>query len=59
MPLESYANLSSLVSPERVHKACYADERVFEEELEKIFYKSWIYVGHESQVPNPGDYWTT
>jgi len=39
MTLESYADLSSLVSPERVHKACYADERVFEEELEKIFYK--------------------
>ena len=24
-----------------------------------IFYKSWIYIGHDSQVPNAGDYWTT
>ena len=59
MPLSDYSALGSLVEPERVHKACYADEKVFEKELEKIFYKSWIYIGHESQVPNPGDYWTT
>ncbi len=59
MPLDNYQNLGSLVEPERVHKACYADEQIFEKELENIFYKSWIYIGHESQVPNPGDYWTT
>ena len=59
MPLDNYNNLGSLVEPERVHKACYADEQIFEKELENIFYKSWIYIGHESQVPNPGDYWTT
>ncbi len=54
MPLDSYENFASLVEPDRVHKACYADEKVFEAELENIFYKSWIYVGHESQIPNPG-----
>jgi len=59
MPLDNYNNIGSLVEPERVHKACYADEQIFEKELENIFYKSWIYIGHESQVPNPGDYWTT
>jgi len=52
-------DFGSLVEPDRVHKACYADENVFEQELKSIFYKSWIYVGHESQVPNAGDYWTT
>ena len=56
MPLDQYNNLGSLVEPDRVHKACYADEQVFEKELENIFYKSWIYIGHESQVPNAGDY---
>ena len=59
MPLDDYDNLGSLVEPDQVHKACYADEQVFEKELENIFYKSWIYIGHESQVPNAGDYWTT
>ncbi len=49
----------ALVEPDRVHKAVYADEAVFEAELRNIFYKKWIYIGHVSQVPNVGDYWTT
>ncbi|NQV55089.1 MAG: Rieske 2Fe-2S domain-containing protein, partial [Rhodospirillales bacterium] len=52
-------NIDRLVEPDRVHKSCYADDGIFEQELDKIFYKSWIYIGHESQVPNAGDYWTT
>ena len=27
--------------------------------LSGLFGTAWIYVGHESQVPNAGDYWTT
>jgi len=52
-------NIGSLVEPDRVHRACYTDQEIFELEMDRIFYKSWIYVGHESQVPNPGDFWTT
>ncbi len=59
MPYDQDFDLGSLVESDRVHKACYADEQVYEQELENIFYKSWIYIGHESQVPNAGDYWTT
>src|SRR5690606_5308824 len=33
-----------------------ADEDLYREELEKIFRRSWLYVAHESQIPNPGDY---
>jgi len=29
---------------------------VFNDEMEKIFYNGWVYVGHESEIPNPGDY---
>ena len=42
MPYDHELNLSSLVEEDRVHKACYADEDVYEKELENIFYKSWI-----------------
>ncbi len=59
MPYDQNLSMDQLVQPDRVHKACYADDGIFEQELENIFYKSWIYIGHESQVPNPGDYWTT
>ncbi|MFZ3373996.1 MAG: aromatic ring-hydroxylating dioxygenase subunit alpha [Chthoniobacterales bacterium] len=29
---------------------------LFEQEQEKIFSKQWVLVGHQSQVPSPGDY---
>ncbi|MSQ69910.1 MAG: ribosomal subunit interface protein [Betaproteobacteria bacterium] len=47
-----------LVEPDRVHRLCYTDPGVFELELKNIFEKTWVYAGHESQVPKPGDYWT-
>lgn len=59
MPRDDIPSLDQLVEPDRVHKACYNNEEIFESEIENIFYKSWIYVGHESQVSKPGEYWTT
>ena len=44
MPLDNYNNLGSLVEPERVHKACYADEQIFEKELENMKAKCLILV---------------
>jgi choline monooxygenase len=34
----------------------YHDPQIHQRELENIFHKSWCYVGHESQLPDPGDY---
>ena len=48
----------SLVEPDRVHRSCYTDETIFQQELKNIFYKTWIYAGHESQIRKPGDYVT-
>jgi phenylpropionate dioxygenase-like ring-hydroxylating dioxygenase large terminal subunit len=47
------------VEPTRVHRNAYLDEELFEEELRRIFYQTWIYVAHESEVANSGDYKTT
>ena len=52
-------NIERLVEPDRVHRLCYSDPGIFEQEINNIFHKTWIYVGHESQVPKPGDYYTT
>ena len=40
----------------RVHRAALRSEEVFRLEMEKIFSSSWLYVGHLSELENPGDY---
>jgi choline monooxygenase len=36
----------------------YIDPAIYGAEREKIFFKSWQYLGHKSQVANPGDFIT-
>lgn len=47
------------VEPTRVHRNVYLDESLFAEELRRIFHRTWVYVAHESEVANAGDYKTT
>lgn len=54
----SMQDLRGMVEPDRVHRGIYSDPDIFELEMERVFNKVWTYVGHESQVKNPGDYWT-
>jgi phenylpropionate dioxygenase-like ring-hydroxylating dioxygenase large terminal subunit len=49
-------DVASLVKPGSVHRRLYDDPAIFELELERVFGSAWIYVGHESQVKHPGDY---
>ena len=34
----------------------YKDPSIFDREVEKIIYDSWVFAGHVSQIPNVGDY---
>jgi benzoate/toluate 1,2-dioxygenase alpha subunit len=50
--------LKALVEADRVHRDVYIDPEVFQLEMERLWSRTWIYVGHASQVPQPGDFIT-
>jgi fatty-acyl-CoA synthase len=56
MSIVSAPNYAELIQRDRVHGSLYTDPEIFEAELEKIWYRTWIYVGHVSEVPEPNDY---
>jgi phenylpropionate dioxygenase-like ring-hydroxylating dioxygenase large terminal subunit len=47
-----------LVQPDQVHRDVYLDQELFELEMERLWARTWVYVGHASQIPEPGDYIT-
>ena len=53
------ARVDELVKDDRVHVSIYNDEAVYQEELKRIFYTTWVYLGHESEIKQAGDYKST
>jgi phenylpropionate dioxygenase-like ring-hydroxylating dioxygenase large terminal subunit len=51
--------IAKLIEPGRVSRRVYTDPAIFDLEMERIFGRAWLYVGHESQIPAAGDYITT
>jgi phenylpropionate dioxygenase-like ring-hydroxylating dioxygenase large terminal subunit len=49
-------DVGNLIQGSRIHGSLYRDPEVFERELNEIWYKVWVYVGHESEIPKPGDF---
>ena len=37
----------------------YFDEKIYRMELDRIWYRDWLFVAHAAEIPNVGDFITT
>ncbi|HZP27198.1 MAG TPA: Rieske 2Fe-2S domain-containing protein, partial [Dehalococcoidia bacterium] len=42
-----------------ISREVFVNDEIYKQELEQIFTRTWLFVGHESQVPNPDDYFVS
>ena len=59
MRLISDYDFDKLALPTRIHRSVYTDPELFELEMQHVWGQAWIFIGHESQIPDAGDFFTT
>ena len=56
---ENMDAVANLFQGHRVHRDVYIDQEIYHLEMKNIFANAWVFVGHESQTKDAGDYFST
>ena len=53
--LNQPGRMQSLIDMDKgtIGREIFVDTDIFQQELERVFARTWLYVGHESQIPTP------
>lgn len=57
--IDAAYDFDQLIHEDRVHRSLYTDEAIFRMEMTKIFGAVWVYLAHESQIPNNNNFVTS
>ena len=54
--MKKYIVEDKLNSEFLVHRSVFTEQEILETERDAIFSKCWLYIGHESELKNKGDF---
>jgi phenylpropionate dioxygenase-like ring-hydroxylating dioxygenase large terminal subunit len=57
-PATEEFDVGTVIRSDRVHGTVYTSAEIFRREMDSIFKTGWVYVAHESEISEPGDYLT-
>ncbi|WP_421980751.1 aromatic ring-hydroxylating dioxygenase subunit alpha [Roseibium sp.] len=57
--MRTASEITALFTGPQVHRDVYTSLEIYRLEMAHLFTNTWVFVGHESQTPKKGDYFTT